>query len=295
MAMQTFEDDELDDVRPTAPAARPAAATAAAAPAPAPAHQPKQQPRQPVQDDFDESEPPKVAKPEEDNSDIHVTDFDDEKVINRPGQLNRIRPDKGRAVRIAFIKSVKMVSAKSHFVEIGTGKDMKQGTYRCLSPIGNDDQAYCCQKLQKDSVIHIASLVIFYKNADPTTGKYVKGADGHVPPIQWELGYVDLSGFNLKQIKKLPDEDQTPYDIDIIMTHAESRAFGYEFNRASNKARWLQNPELVKEVEAAAERFRDGKTLISRLGKRLSPIEWKALLSGVSGGEEAKIENMNEL
>jgi hypothetical protein len=289
MAMQTFEDDELDEVKPAASAARPAAATAAAA-APAPA----QQRRQPVQDDIDESAPPKTAKPEEDNSDIHVTDFDDEKVINRPGQLNRVRPDKGRAVRIAFIKLVRMVSAKSHFVEIGTGKDTKQGTYRCLSPIGNDDPVYCCQKLQKDSTIHIAALVLVYKNADPTTGKYAKGADGHVPPIQWELGYVDLSGFNMKQIRKLPDEDQTPYDIDIIMTHAD-RAFGYEFNRASNKARWLANPELVKEVEAAAERFKDGKTLISRLGKRLSPIEWKALLSGVSGGEEAKLEDMNDL
>jgi len=290
MAMQTFEDDELDNVKPAAPAARPTAAAAAAA-APAQAHQPKQQPRQAVADDFDDDAP--KAKPEEDNSDIHVTDFDDEKVINRPGQLNRVRPEKGRARRVAFVKSVKMVSTKSHFVEIGTGKDLKQGTYRCLSLIGSDDQTYCCAKLQKDSVIHIAALVLLYTNADPTTGKYVKGADGHVPPIQWELGYVDLSGFNMKQIRKLPDEDQTPYDIDIIMTHAD-RAFGYEFNRASNKARWLQNPELVKEVEAACERFRDGKTLISRLGKKLNLIEWKALLSGASG-EEAKLDNMDEL
>jgi hypothetical protein len=205
-----------------------------------------------------------------------------------------VRPDKGQAKRIAFIKSVTMKSAKSHFVEIGTGKDIKQGTYRCLSQIGSDEQGFCCQKLGKDGQIHIAALVIEYTNADPKTGKYVKGADGSVPPIEWKLGFVDLSGFNMKQIRKLPDEEQTPYDIDIIMTHAD-RAFGYEFNRASPRARWLQNPELVKEVEAAAERFRDGKTLIGKLGKRLSPIEWKALLSGAALGEEAKLENMEEL
>jgi hypothetical protein len=292
MAMQTFEDDELNDVKTPAPAARPAAAAAAAAPAQA--HQPKQQPRQAVADDFDD-DMPKVATKAEDDSDIHDTDFDDEKVYSRPGQLNRIRPDKGRAVRIAFIKSVKMKSAKSHFVEIGTGKDAKKGKYRCLIPVGSDEQGWCCTKLAEDSTTHIVALVLVYTNADPTTGKYSKGADGHVPPIEQELGYVDLSGFNMKQIKKLPDEDQTPYDIDIIMTHAEGRAFGYEFNRASNKARWHQNPELVKEVEAACERFRDGKALIYKLGKKLNLIEWKALLSGVSGGEEKTLENMDEL
>lgn len=290
MAMQTFEDDELNDVKPAT--ATKANAAAAAQPAQS---QPKQQQAAATEDFEDESKPATAAKADEDNSDIHDTDFDDEKVYSRPGVINRVRPDKGKAVRIAFIKSVKMKSAKSHFVEVGSGKDAKKGTYRCLIPVGDDTRGYCCTKLDEDSDIHIAALVLKYTNADATTGKYSKNADGSVPPIEWELGYVDLSGFNMKQIKKLPDEDQTPYDIDIIMTHAEGRAFGYEFNRASNKARWLQNPELVKEVEAAADRFRDGKTLIAKLGKKLNPIEWKALLSGVSGAEEAKLENMDEL
>ena len=291
MAMQTFEDDELEDVKP---APTPAATATAAAPA-AQATQAQVKTAAPSDDDdFEDDDAPKSAAKAEDTSDIHDTDFDeDEKVYARPGLLNRVKPEKGTAFRIAFIKSVKMKSARSHFVEIGVGKDIKKAYYRCLIPIGDEARGFCCNKLDKDSDIHIAALVLVYTNADPTTGKYVKGQDGSVPPIEWELGYVDLSGFNLRQIKKLPDEDQTPYDIDIIMTKAD-RAFGYEFNRASSKARWLHNPELVKEVEAACDRFKDGKALISKLGKKLSLIEWKALLSGVSGNE-AKLDDMDSL
>lgn len=298
--MQTFEDDDLTNVAAPAAAAAPApaktVAPAAAAAAPAPAQTKPAAASAPAakKADLDDEEVKPAAKASGTDDDVHDTDFDDEKVMARPGQINRVRPDKGKAVRLAFVKTVRMKTAKSHFIEIGSGKDEKKGTYRCLIEVGHEEQGYCCQKYGKDSTIHIAALVIVYKNADPVTGKYTKQADGTFAPIQWELGYVDLSGFNMKQIKKLPDEESTPYDIDIIMTHADGRAFGYEFNRASSKARWLQNPELVAEVEAAAERFKDGKTLSSKLGKRLTPLEWKALLGGV-GGEEAKLDNMEEL
>ena len=262
MGMQKFEDDELTEIGTQSTTEQPVG----------------------------EEEPVKAAVNEDE--DIHDTDFDDETVYSRPGVLKRVRPDKEKAVRMAFIKSVKMKSAKSHFVETGSGKEVKKGTYRCLIPVGDDSRGLCCNKVNEDSDVHIAALVLVYKNADPTTGKYVK-KDGVVPPIEWELGYVDLSGFNMKQIKKLPDEDQTPYDIDIIMTHAEGRAFGYEFNRASNKARWQQNPELVKEVEAACDRFRDGKILVSKLGKKLTSMEWKALVG--DGSSDSKLENMDDL
>jgi hypothetical protein len=301
MAMQTFEEDELTDVKPVA---GPPATTSAAA---APAHS-KPQPaaattiaQGQAANELDDEAPTTTAKPaaskaavKNDNSDIHETDFDDEAIHSRPGVITRIRPDKKKAVRVAFVKGIKMQSAKSHFVELGTGKDAKKGTYRCLTPIGDETPAYCCGKQEKEATVHVAALVIVYKNADAVTGKYVKNADGTFPPIEWELGYLDLSSFNMKQIRKLPDEDQSPYDIDIIMTHAEGRAFGYEFNRASSKARWLGNPEVVKEVQAAAERFKDGKALSSKLGKKLSPLEWKALMTGF-GGEEPKLDNMDEL
>jgi hypothetical protein len=303
MALQTFEDDELTDIKAPATAATvataaPTATSTSAATAPAQAKATAT-----ATDDFeDETSKPvvktaaKTTKKEDSESGIHDTDFGDEKIHIRAGQLERVRPDKGKAKRFAFIPKsvVPMKSAKVHFVETGTGKEVKKGRYRCLGLIGDETQQFCCAKLEKDGEIHVAALVLEYTNADSTTGKYVKGADGTVPPIEWKLGFVDLSSFNMKQISKLPDEDQSAYDIDLIMTHAEGRAFGYEFSRASNKARWLNNAEVSKEVLAAAERFKDGKTLIEKLGKKITPLEWKVLLSG-SGGEENKLENIDEL
>lgn len=97
--------------------------------------------------------------------------------------------------------------------------------------------------------------VLHYANADPVSGQYQKGADGSTPPIAWELRYVCLRPSEVKHISRLPDENQTPYDIDIIMTHAGDRAFGYELYRASNKARWKSDPEIAQEVETKAAKM----------------------------------------
>jgi hypothetical protein len=94
--------------------------------------------------------------------------------------------------------------------------------------------------------------VLHYTNADQVSGKYQKGADGSVPPIACQVRYLCLSPSEVKQIKRLPDNDQTPHDIDIVMQHAGDRAFGREFYRVSNSARWTKNPELVKAVELEA-------------------------------------------
>jgi hypothetical protein len=122
----------------------------------------------------------------------------------------------------------------------------------------------------------IVLTVLAYLNADPVSGKYPKGVDGFVPPIEWEIRSVCLRPSDVRQIKSLPDDDQTPLDIDIITKNAEGRAFGYEFCRASNKARWRANPELVKEVEekaieiasaiAAEVSGKPGMTIVKNLG-----------------------------
>ena len=136
MAMQTF-DDELDDNTTPKPQAQPAqAAQTAAAAAPATAATPKatqpaaKQTATPVED-----ESPSPKKAEDENLD---TDFDDEKVYARPGQLNQCRPDKGKAARFAFLPKewIAPQTAKSHFVETGAGKEAKKGRYRCLTPMG---------------------------------------------------------------------------------------------------------------------------------------------------------------
>src|SRR5271157_3278726 len=297
------EDDELSEVKPVQKAQAAAATTTATSSAAAPAAAKK---HHVVEEELDE---PKAATGgaagkggkgttaaaagDEDDLDV---EFGDEKLATRPNMLNRCRPaEKGKAVRFALLPFIKPKSAKNHFVEL-PGKKL---TARCLTPGNSPDAGYCCAKLGEDGELHVAALVIRYTNADTKTGGYDKGA-----VIEWEVQYVDLTRSNYRAVSHLIDEmvEDNPnvsvYDIDIVMKHDPDRAFGYQFQRISQKARWKQNPELVAEVKAAAEKFtkEDGKILKGRLGKKLTLQEWKALLSGVAAGaEEARLDDVEDL
>lgn len=292
--LQTFDDD-FESIPVSAPAVKAAAAVQAAPPAAATAAAAAPAPK---------ATPAKAAAVEEeaapsvDDNESLDTDFEDERVYARPGQLNQIRPEKGKAARFAFVPKewVAPQTAKSHFVETTRDGKAQKTRVRCLTPLGGEsEQAYCCQALDKDGEIGVVALVVHYTNADPVTGKYAKGADGSYPSVEFEIGFVRLSGFNMRQIKKLPDEESTPFKIDIVMTHADGRAFGYEFNRASATPRWTLDPEVAAKVKAAASRFLDGKALRAKLGQKLNEIEWKALLSGKKVGGEASLGNVEEL
>lgn len=287
MQMQTFDEDF--DAIPTK-AAAPAPAAAPTATAAAPATKQQAAAKALAQEEGDSSEGTEAE-------DL-ATDFDDEKVYARPGQLDQCRPDKGKAARFAFIPKewIAPQTAKSHFVETGVGKDAKKIRVRCLTPLGNEaEQLYCCEVMKEDGKVEVVALVVRYTNADPTTGKYEKGANGEFPPIEFAIQFVRLSGFNMRQIKKLPDEDSNPFKIDIVMTHADGRAFGYEFNRKSNVPRWTLDPQVAAAVKAAAQRFLDGKALRAKLGQKMNDIEWKALLSGQKVGNNATLGNVEEL
>src|SRR5271168_4684600 len=94
MAMQTFDDD-FNGIATTPKTTTPqAAATAPAQSAPAP----KPAAAKAVAAATEEDETPTVN----DNESLD-TDFDDEKVLARPGQLDQCRPDKGKSARFAFI------------------------------------------------------------------------------------------------------------------------------------------------------------------------------------------------
>jgi hypothetical protein len=294
MPMQMQFDDEFENI-PVTPKTTAPQSAAAAAPAPAASAPPRQPPAKATAAAVEEDSPKGTTV--DDNENLS-TDFDDEKVYARPGQLNQIRPDKGKAVRFAFVPKewIAPQTAKSHFVEMTKdGKPFKIRV-RCLTPMGNEAEwAYCCTALEKDGDVVVAALVIHYTNANPVTGKYDKDSKGNFPPIEFEIGFVRLSSFNMRQIKKLPDEDKTPFDIDIVMTNADSRAFGYEFNRKSNTPRWTLDPEVAAKVKTAAQRFLDGKALRSKLGQKLNEIEWRALLSGKKIGSDSTLGNVEEL
>ncbi len=93
---------------------------------------------------------------------------------------------------------------------------------------------------------------VCYRNANPVSAKYDRNcldADGFA--IEWEIRYACLTRFDLTQIHRLPEHDETPGDIDIIMVRAGEHSIGHQFHRAS-KARWQQNPEIAQAVEKAA-------------------------------------------
>jgi hypothetical protein len=248
----------------------------------------------------DDDEVPAVkshAKPTPEEDEVFESvEFGDQKLISRSDGLNRIRPDKEKVARFALLPFLKgkdgkplALMGKSHFVDI---KD-KKGTFRCAPVKSEDETPYCCQKLDAEGMVHVVALAIHYVNADSKTGMYVKGT-----PIEWEVGYVDLSRSNFRSVSALTPEDSSVYDIDIVMSKKTS-GIGYEFVAKTTKAKWKQNPELAAEVEAAAQKFvKDGgKKLNSKLGRKLTAIEWRALLSGLqaASGKEASLEDIDDM
>jgi hypothetical protein len=288
MAMATFN-DELDEVPVKATTAT------AAAPAVAKSHTHTAPVAQTVAASDDENTPASKKEEEENLS----TDFDDEKVYARTGQLNQCRPEKGKAARFSFVPKewIAPQTAKAHWVDVpdSEGKVRPQ-RIRCLTPLGADaDAQYCCEQLNEDGSVEVVALVVRYTNANPDTGKYDKLTDGTFPPVAFEIQFVRLSQFNMRQIKKLPDEDSNPFNIDIVMTHAEGRAFGYEFNRKANTPRWKSDPKVAEDVKKAVKKFLDGKVLKAKLGNKKNETEWKALLASRKVGVDAKLDNVEEL
>lgn len=294
--------DDFTDINPSTAAA---ASATAAAPAPepttsapvqqsTPAPEPTPTPAPTVtaaaqQDDDDDAPKPvvKSSKVAAASTDSYDVTFGDEKLMSKSDGLDILRPDKGRVVRFALLTN--FVPAKrvfNHYIE-------KKGTYHCLD--SEKHTGICCQKLG-ESQPQIAALVLHYTNADPKTGKYVKDAAGNVPPIEWGIKFVRLSRSAFRRVSGLVEEDGTPTDIDITMSHRDN-GIGYEYNRVST-ARWKKNPELVKEVENAVKTFGDGKKLLSKLGKKVSKLELQAVLAGVQaagGDDEADLSQVEDI
>jgi hypothetical protein len=268
--MAKFEDDELDVIPTKTAVTTPAAEAETEAPAETPA-----------------KAETKTAVAADEDEDLDV-DFGDQKLMAKGDGLNRIRAEKGKVVRFALLDFVKPKKGYSHFVDT---KD-KKGTFRCAPVKTEGEIPYCCAKLEEEGQQHVVALALLYTNADPKTGKYEKGAS-----IDWEVGYVDLSRSNYRAVSGLAPEDTSVYDIDMVMSKKDN-GIGYEFTLASVKARWKLNPDLGEEVKAAAAKFVNdgGKKLIGKLGRKQTPIEWKALLSGqAASGKEADLSDIEDM
>lgn len=222
-------------------------------------------------------------------------DFDNAEPLKTGDGLNRIRPAKGsgKPSRFSLVgpppygPGIPPRAARSHYVPT---KDGKRNCI-CLAD-GTNDVGFCCTKLQEEGRTHIIHLALEYTNCNPTNGNYPKGYTG---PIEWRLGFVDLSPSQFNTLKDKPQEGKSVYDYDYVMVMNGNR---YDFNIKSPVARWKLDPEVVKAVTEAVQPFvRDGGVkLAKRLGTKKSILEWKALLSGVAvGAAEASLDDVESI
>ena len=255
--------DELDDVVPNQP------------PQAVPRQQ--QQPAQPHQ------------QPKAGDASGEEVGWGDEETMRTGDGLERIRPEKGsdKAVRFALLPFLRPRRARIHWVPVGNGKASRL----CLAQ--GDTPGWCCTKLGEEGRYRVVVLALCYTNANPKTGGYTKLPDGSSPPIEWRIGYLELSPSSYRMISKLPEDDASPYDYDYTMSLVNNR---YEITMKP-KALWKADTEVRKAVEDASQRYvADGGAKLGRkLGKKMSLMEWKALLSGAPSASQANLDDMEEL
>ncbi|HEX4785156.1 MAG TPA: hypothetical protein VH350_12485 [Candidatus Sulfotelmatobacter sp.] len=97
--------------------------------------------------------------------------------------------------------------------------------------------------------------VLHYVNADPNSGKYAKQDDDSATHVEWTIRYLCLRPIDIARIRILPDEGQTPEDIDLIVTPALADGFGYNLSRISKQARWRLDPEIASQVHREAAKI----------------------------------------
>ncbi len=212
--------------------------------------------------------------------------WDDDDVTKGGDGLDRITVEKGsdKTVRFAILEYFPPLAHKTHWVQTKQGKFQ----YLCLST--KNDAGVCCQKQEQEARVHVVALALQYTNANPKNGKYEKGS-----PIEYKVGFVDLSRKNFKILQDMPPEGTNIFDMDVAMSRDGNN---FHLSLRSMKARWKMNPQLAAEVEKVAKAAvaDGGRKLERKLGKRLSVLEWKSILSGASpDAEHADMSDVEEL
>jgi hypothetical protein len=86
----------------------------------------------------------------------------------------------------------------------------------------------------------------------------------------------------------LPEEDASPYDMDIAMTTREN-GIGYTFRRMKSKATWKSVKELARDVEDECAKFLDGKILSKKLGKKMNSADMRVWVGDPADTDEDSV------
>ena len=233
--------------------------------------------------------------PATNNADLDA-DFQDLDVTHTGDGLDRIVPaNKDSKVRCAVLTHVvKSKMAAVHFIQKPGEEKKSVYRYRPRSQACTGCAlADCCKKLNNDenqrAQLVFATLAVRYTDADSTTGKYSKPAEGQEPVApKWELGWLKLSRAGFKAIRELVMEGESETDFDFAMGYQANKV-AYSYSRVSKNApRYKLFPEVEKAILEDAQKYADGVILVNRLGKVISELDMKALLAGKSAAAAAK-------
>lgn len=238
---------------------------------------PKRKPEAADDDDDDAPRGKKKKKADEDaGGDV---EWGDEKLMRPTNQLERLAvKEKNRFVRFSLLPFVNPKRRDIHYVQ---GK----GYAFCNST--EEHQAVCCEKLGDPQPL-VAALVVHYTNASTKDGKFDPSKN-----VEFEIKSVNLSQTAFRTVSLLPEEDQSPFDMDVIMS-LRTNGKGYEYRKIKSSATWKKNPALAKAVEAACEKFLDGKLLVRGLGKKLTPAEMRVFV-GSAEVEDDDMDGMDDV
>jgi len=194
-------------------------------------------------------------------SDGHVDMIFDEILDTRGNaatlsSFHQIAPKLGQILRVSLLTHLVQPKASAYHW-------YRQQFVRCNSPKDAPGSSMCCQKVGKPSWTCVV-MALQYVNADQD-GKL----SGSVVP-KFRVGYISLARTAYKQVSELMSEAP---GCDILYSKDTD---GYHFVGASRSPSW-QSVSL--QVEEAATRFRDGQKLVSKLGKKLTDMEWKNLIA----------------
>lgn len=233
----------------------------------------------------------KKSAPAVENEEELDCGWGDTELMKAKNPLPRIYPQKdGEAVRFALIQGVQPKRALTHYIE-------KKGTFRCLST--GEEPGLCCEKLKENPTLSIVALAIQYTNCSPKTGRYEGPYKSQ--ETEYTIGYVKLSRTNYTQICKLvedPEEEEdntaerqpeTVFDFDMVMSHNEQTGIGYSITRASRSPRWKKDEAVMAGVAEAVEKFKDGKLLTQRLGRKQTKAEWVAMFSDAGQEDDGEL------
>lgn len=225
--------------------------------------------------------PATATEVDEDGEVDLVADHDELKA--KPSLTSVLPKEANKVNRFALVKGFKAFAKPTHFLASAGAKGM---TVLCVG----EGCPECARGGDHGSRRKIVALAILYTT--DTNGKFVAGTTK--PGIT--IGFISLSPTAYSELSDCPSEGEDIYSVDFKATK-KSNGIGWNYGRMSHPTTYVRAGIESEVAELAAQV--DPKVLKARLGKTVSLLELKAMVSGVplssldTAASLADIEDLN--